>query len=213
MKKYKYTDLSLCDKKIANYHKDKIIKFVQEDNPNEGQIVNFSKYMDLNFYNYISFVLVTHKNKIVCFSSAKKIPHWPESTARVYNRFYLSKIFRSEGLSGYNQSREEMGYELVHPLYNMMIERCKESNIKLVVVTRENKGSSNAISEVHRTVNAHDTFKRWKIHTEYILTCKWAKKKQCWQRACFLSFDNKNSYLIKKIPSLSQKQYSEKFLT
>lgn len=211
MKKYNYIDLSLCNEAQLHYYKDKIIKFIQEDNSNHNQIVNFIKYMDFKFHNYISFVLVTQENDIICFSSAKRIAFWSNSIARIYNRFYMSKVFRSKGLSGYNKSREERGYELVHPIYNMMISKCKIKNIKVVVVTRENKGSYNAIEEVHRTVNAHDPFKRWQIHSDYILTCNYPEKQQCWQRVCFLDFENNNSHLINEIPCLSQEEYKKKF--
>ena len=197
---------------MSSYYKDQIINFIQKDSSNEGQTINFTKYMDFNFQNYISFILVIHKDKIICFSSVKKIACWPNSIARVYNRFYISRAFRSEGLSGYNKLREQKGYELVHPLYNMMIGQCKISNIEIAVVTRENKGYFNAIQEVHRTVNAHDPFKRWQIHSRYILTCNWSDKQQCWQRACFLTFDNKSNHLIDEIPSLSQEEYKKQFL-
>ena len=208
MTKYNCFDI-LSKSDFLSYQK-KIKKFVEIDDPTGSTLLNFTKYINTNFYTLLSFILITYRNKILGFASVAQISHWPKGIVRIYNRFYLCKNLRVQGAGGYNNIRKEVG----HLLYNTMFQKCRDHNMKIAVVTRENTGHLNAIRAVHREVNSHDFHKKWKIYPDYILTCNQPKKQKCWQRAIFRFIDEmeEDCTLMKNIPSLFQRQYKKKFL-
>ena len=216
MANYKYIDLSSTNKTLA--YKKQIIEFIAKENVDSSISTNFIKHMDFKFSNYLAFILISCKNDIIGFASVRRMAHWPKSIARIYNRIYISKkirqIFRRKGLEDIKNPIKKY-QRMTRPMYNMMMEKCKEHGIKIAVVTRENKGISNSIKTIHLKINAQDPYKKWKIYPDYLLTCNWPQNQKCWQRAIFrhININETEMYhnILKNIPYLSENEYKKKF--
>ena len=256
--KYSYLDLSPLNKEQQDWGKAQLLHFIKSEGREDFRDENFTKYMDLDFSKYLSFILIFKGHKkdlqrnsteelrraareeMACadlripakgltknqaedqtgeltgFASARLMPKWPNTVARVFNRLYISKDLRLSRFGHFNKARLDRCYEMSLPLYQNLLSACKNKGIQLVLTTRENTGAKvNSISTVQQMLNRFEPLKKWEIHANYIQTCKDSSNSQCWQRATFRPLCPYSKAdilpLLEQLPSLSQEEYSSRF--
>ena len=160
---------------------------------------------------FLGFVVVFAENRISGFSGVMTPSVWKPNYARINSRFYLAARYRQRGIVNF-QEAESQRKTFIHKLYFHELDICRENNIDVCFVTRENKGKSNAIKSIHYRKNLIDPDGDWILADDYIQTCQ-DLSPSCIQRCKYkvMNPDYDLENLRNDFTWYTQEQYAEMF--
>ena len=152
------------------------------------------------------------RNSIAGFLSVFRPPPWPRGAARIDSRYWADPHYRLKGLSaGAGKNPLQAANWGCAAALDHQISCCRENNITLAAITRENIGGPGRKNSLPALYKKWELKRGWSLAENYFLTCPDRQDYRCWQRLVYRELAPGGCRLLAKIPQMSPEEYEKRF--